>query len=277
MSLHDEVSAQLLRLLDGASDQRAALNDATRLLGKWRSVLIANTLLKHHGTVVMQGPLEGLDFLPASSEGCHVAKILGCYEQPLQPFIEAAIAQKYETILNIGCAEGYYAVGMARNMPQTVVHAFDLDGAARVKCEELAAKNTVQDRVVVGGEFLQSDFARYANQSVLLMCDIEGAELQLLRPNESPVLREMDIIVESHECLSDGITKKLIQRFESSHHITVVGDDGQRTLDKAPEWFVNLAHLDQLLATWEWRSGATPWLVMTVKKRSVPLSQRPMS
>ena len=44
MSLHDEVSAQLLRLLDGASDQRAALNDATRLLGKWRSVLIANTL-----------------------------------------------------------------------------------------------------------------------------------------------------------------------------------------------------------------------------------------
>ena len=29
-----------------------------------------------------------------------------------------------------------------------------------------------------------------------------------------------------------------------------------------PAWFNNLAHLDQLLATWEWRSGATPWLVM---------------
>ena len=277
MSLHDVVNAKLLKLLDGASDQRAALNDAMRLLGKWRSVLIANTLLERHGTSVMQGPLEGLDFLAASSEGCHVAKILGCYEQPLQPFIEAAIAQKYETVLNIGCAEGYYAVGMARNMPQTVVHAFDLDGAARVKCEELAANNAVQNRVVVGGEFLPADFARYANQSVLVMCDIEGAELQLLHPHESPALREMDIIVESHECLSDGITQKLMHRFESTHHITMVGDDGQRTLKKAPEWFVNLAHLDQLLATWEWRSGATPWLVMTVKNRPAPLLEQPVS
>lgn len=30
-------------------------------------------------------------------------------------------------------------------------------------------------------------------------------------------------------------------------------------------WFNNLAHLDQLLATWEWRSGPTPWLVMKTK------------
>jgi len=33
----------------------------------------------------------------------------------------------------------------------------------------------------------------------------------------------------------------------------------------APQWFNNLTHLDQLLATWEWRSGATPWLVMKAK------------
>ena len=26
-----------------------------------------------------------------------------------------------------------------------------------------------------------------------------------------------------------------------------------------------LAHLDQLLAVWEWRSGATPWLVMRAR------------
>lgn len=27
------------------------------------------------------------------------------------------------------------------------------------------------------------------------------------------------------------------------------------------------AHLDQLLATWEWRSGATHWLVMKARTR----------
>jgi hypothetical protein len=75
-----------------------------RLFSKWRSVLIQNTLLQLHGTHVMHGPLTGMDFLSQSAEGCHVAKIIGTYEQPLQPYIEAAIDQKYETILNIGCA-----------------------------------------------------------------------------------------------------------------------------------------------------------------------------
>lgn len=262
MSLHDQVSARLMALCDGAANQRAALNEGLRLLGKWRSILIANTLLEHHGTTVMQGPLRGLDFLSTSSEGCHVAKILGCYEQPLQPFIERALARQYDTVINVGCAEGYYAVGMAKRMPQTVVHAFDLDVAAQAKCAELAEKNSVRDRVVVGGEFLPSELARYTNQNVLLMCDIEGAELELLNPSKWPALREMDLIVESHECLHGGITAELIERFDSSHRVSLIEDDGQRSLEEAPEWFMNLAHLDQLLATWEWRSGPTPWLVM---------------
>ena len=97
------------------------------------------------------------------------------------------------------------------------------------------------------------------------MCDIEGAELELLDPLKSPALRKMDLIVESHECLRAGITAELIERFDSTHHVSLVGDDGQRTLEEVPEWFMNLAHLDQLLATWEWRSGPTPWLVMTCR------------
>ena len=72
----------------------------------------------------------------------------------------------------------------------------------------------------------------------------------------------MDLIVESHECLIPGITQELINRFSGSHQIEIIQDNGQRFLNNTPLWFNNLAHLDQLLATWEWRSGATPWLVM---------------
>ena len=115
-------------------------------------------------------------------------------------------------------------------MPRTEVHAFDLDVSAQSKCAELAEKNSVQDRVVVGGEFHPSDFAHYTSQSVLLMCDIEGAELELLDPLKSPALRKMDLIVESHECLRAGITAELIERFDSTHHVSLVGDDGQRHL-----------------------------------------------
>ena len=37
------------------------LNDALRLLSKWRSVLIQNTLLNNQGTKVLQGPLSGME------------------------------------------------------------------------------------------------------------------------------------------------------------------------------------------------------------------------
>jgi hypothetical protein len=77
----------------------------------------------------------------------------------------------------------------------------------------------------------------------------------------------MDIIVESHECLLPGITQVLVDRFKETHYITLVNDNGQRQLDNSPQWFNNLAHLDQLLATWEWRSGATPWLVIAARRK----------
>lgn len=266
MSFHANVREQLQQqLAQPPADEVAQLNNALRLLSKWRSVLVQNTLLQHNGTVVMEGPLAGLDFLPQSAEGCHIAKLLGCYEQPLLPFIEAAIQANYPTILNIGCAEGYYAVGMARRMPNARVLAFDLNPKAQETCTALAEKNGVADRIQIGALFKPEDFAAYAGQKVLLLCDIEGGERDLLDPGRSPALKGMDIILESHECLIPGITREIIRRFEASHEITLVQDNGQRQLANAPAWFNNLAHLDQLLATWEWRSGPTPWLVMKAK------------
>ena len=268
-SINAQVHKQLQSLLgqttlDHGAEQ-AQLNNALRLLSKWRSVLIQNTLLQQQGTVVMQGPLQGLDFLPQSAEGCHIAKLLGCYEQPLQPYIEQAIQKQYATILNIGCAEGYYAVGMAKRMPNTQVLAHDLNPKAQEISAALAQKNSVSERVTIGTLFTPDDFAAHAGHEVLLMCDIEGAERELLNPEIAPALKGMDIIVESHECLIPGITQLLIDRFKDTHQITLVQDDGQRQLVSPPQWFINLAHLDQLLATWEWRSGPTPWLVMKPK------------
>lgn len=262
MSLEQNIQNQLLSQLQEKQADHAQLNNALRLLSKWRSVLIQNTLLSQQGTVVMQGPLAGMDFLPQSAEGCHIAKLLGCYEQPLQPFIEHAIESAYPTILNIGCAEGYYAVGMARRMPNTQVLAFDLNPKAQEVCTALAMKNNVLDRIKVCALFKPEDFERYSNQKVLVLCDIEGAEKELLDPQVAPALKSMDLIIESHECLISGITQTLIDRFKDSHNITMIQDNGQRQLKDSPQWFNNLAHLDQLLATWEWRSGATPWLVM---------------
>jgi hypothetical protein len=262
MSLNIEIQERVIHQLQ-ADNSPNALNNALRLLSKWRSVLIQNTLLQQQGTLVMQGPMQGLDFLSQSAEGCHIAKLLGSYEQPLQPYIEKAVKTPYETILNIGCAEGYYAVGMARRMSNTRIHAYDLNQEAQDVCKQLSVKNQVNDRIEVLSLFKPDDFHAHSGRRVLVFCDIEGAELELIDPQAAPALLGMDIIVESHECLIPGVTRTLIDRFKATHQITVVHDDGQRMLHNPPSWFLNLAHLDQLLATWEWRSGPTPWLVMS--------------
>lgn len=246
-------------------DEIEQLNNGLRLLAKWRSVLIQNTLLKLHGTSVIQGPFAGMEFLPKSAEGCHISKLLGCYEQPLHPHIEQAIAAGYDTIVNIGCAEGYYAVGMARRTPGVRVLAFDIDENARDTCRQLAQVNGVAERVEIGERFSHQGFGTLPPGRTLIFCDIEGGEGELLDPALAPELAGLDLIVESHDCLVSGMTERLTQRFASTHDITLVRDDGQRQMIPMPDWFMALNHLDQLLASWEWRSGPTPWLVMKAR------------
>jgi hypothetical protein len=138
-------------------------------------------------------------------------------------------------------------------MHATHVLAFDLNAKAREVCLALAA---------------------YRGQRALVLCDIEGAEHSLLDLAAAPDLASMDLIVESHDALRPGMTGDLMRRFAATHDITLVTDDGQRSLDSAPDWFRNLAHLDQLLATWEWRSGPTPWLVMRARQPRTTLIRR---
>lgn len=228
-----------------------------------RAAVLAEHFRQKHGLTVLNGPMRGMEFVPQASEGCYLPKLMGVYEQPLHPHIEAAIARGYGKILNIGCAEGYYAVGFARRMPTVQVEAFDIAPHCMQACGELVRRNAMADRVAVRGAF--TSFEAYRGQRPLVFCDIEGAELELLDPEQSPALREMDVIVEAHECYRPGIAQAIATRFTASHDITLVTDDGLRTFERRPPWFNGLRHLDQLLCTWEWRGGPTPWLVMRAK------------
>ena len=266
MSLHGEIRNAILTSLEiKGNNEIVQLNNALRLLAKHRCVLIQNTFIKNNGLCVLQGPLSGLKFMEKSAEGCHVPKLLGCYEQPLLPYIKEAIEAGYESIVNIGSAEGYYAVGMAIRLPNTVVHAYDISEQAQSSCRNLAKLNGVSERITIGSMFKTGDFEQFRNVKALIFCDIEGAEADLLDPNSAPALRHLDIIVEAHEGDYPGTIERLLDRFQATHSIEVVYDNGQRTLENMPSWFMDLSHLDQLLSTWEWRSAATPWLVMTHK------------
>jgi hypothetical protein len=148
-------------------------------------------------------------------------------------------------------------------MPGAVVHAHDIDEAARLACAELAARNGVADRVIVGGEFKPDGFEAFAGRRVLVMVDAEGAEIDILQPALSPALAHMNVIVETHDVYRPGALALMTERFAATHDIVRV--DQQLKVFTLPPWLQALPHLDQLLATWEWRASPTPWLVMRPK------------
>lgn len=246
------------RALLGRAASPDVLNATLRLLAKWRAQVLANTLRARSGTTVLGGPFKGMAYPTAASEGAWAARLLGVYESSLAPVFEQVIARGYPQILDVGCAEGYYAVGLARRMPQTRVFAHDTDPQARALASALASANGVADRVTVGGEVGPADLALCQSARTFVLCDIEGAEEGLLDPAAAPGLLSADILVEVHEGMKPGLTDRLAARFAPSHRVTRIGR--RIAGDSLPDWAEGLSDLDRLLLLWEWRAGPTPWL-----------------
>jgi hypothetical protein len=239
------------------------IQDSLRLLGLERSKMLQAEFIAKYGLKVQAGLFEGMEYLPDCAEGCYIPKLLGCYEAELEPYFRQAIAKPYQAIVNVGCSEGFYAVGLARLMPQVQVYAHDTNEAAWADCQQLASQNGVIDRIHIGGTFVPMDFQEFADQKTLVLCDIEGGEEALLDPKLAPALSQMDIIVELHSGFVPNIQEILIQRFEKTHEISIVPHT-LRGITLPPllqEW----SSLDQLLALCEWRAFPTPWLVIWAK------------
>jgi hypothetical protein len=239
-------------------------------LAVYRVKLLEREFVRRYGTIVQRGPFAGMSFLSKTADSCLMPKLLGCYEAELHSHVRASIGRGYEAVLNIGCAEGYYAVGLARLLPSTQIYAYDTDAGAQAACRRLAEANNVAARVQVHGIFRGDDFESFAGRPSLVLCDIEGAEATLLDPERYPALREFDVIVELHEFLDPGISARITDRFAPSHSIELV----QRSCrnESLPDMFDHRSDLLRFLAVWEWRQGKISWAVMRAQKRTAATS-----
>jgi SAM-dependent methyltransferase len=264
MSLNANALTQIRSILGtaGGTDEQL-MGRVLRLAAMWRSQILANTVVAHYGAQVQNGPFAGMEYLPRAAEGALLPRLLGCYESELHPHLTALADEGLEQIIDVGCAEGFYAVGLARLMPHVTVHAFDIDPAARAACAELAALNEVSGRISIGETFNGDDFARFENSRTLVFMDIEGGERELLDPVRWPALRTLKIVVETHPGPSLAMTREIAARFAPSHDVIWVEQSGKDPV--LPPMIKKLGHLDHLLAAWEWRVYPTPWLVMRPK------------
>jgi SAM-dependent methyltransferase len=145
-------------------------------------------------------------------------KLIGSYEQQIYPWLEN-LHKKYKQIYNIGCAEGYYAVGLAKKYPGIHIHACDISPVALDLCRELANLNSVTN-ISFHSRFV---LPRKINSRLLIICDIEGDEYQLLDPYKHPYFKQCDLIVECHDFIKPN-SSVLINRFRKTHQILLATD-----------------------------------------------------
>jgi hypothetical protein len=180
---------------------------------------------------VSSGPFAGMRLLSDTSwsDGDLAPKILGCYEEELHAAIQKAVERNPVAIVNVGCAEGYYAIGLARLLPKAKIHAFDISEKAQAACRSAAVANSVLSRVAVGGarttETLRPLVER--DERTLMVMDCEGAELALLNPDLIAGMGRCDVIVECHDFVDASITATLTQRFAGSHEVERIDGGGR--------------------------------------------------
>ena len=181
------------------------------------------TITGFTSSTVIDGPFAGLRFTEDASWADPIPMLLGTYEAELHPYIEAAISDAPEVVVDIGCAEGYYAIGMALRLPHARVRAFDIDPAARRLCADMAAKNEVEERVSVEGLCRPIDLMAAAGPSTLVISDCEGFESELfLNSNVIEALRESTLIIELHDFIVPGVSAEVASAYAASHILQLV-------------------------------------------------------
>ena len=108
---------------------------------------------------VLNSPFKGMMYPRFDSVGSAICpKLIGSYEKELHPVIEKLKGRTYTEILDIGCAEGYYAVGLGLLFNDARIYAYDLDPKARLLCRQMAEINGLQDRFEIRSECTTEGF-----------------------------------------------------------------------------------------------------------------------
>jgi hypothetical protein len=224
---------------------------------------LAREVSRATGRRIAAGPFAGMrldyELFPVHAS----PKFLGTYEQELHSVIERAIQLHPKYVLNIGCAEGFYAVGLAIRLKDARVFAADADPKALSATIKNAQLNGVSAQVYPVGIVRSGQFNRYLKADAsLLMMDCEGAEFSLLDPANDPILLRTNILVEIHREFGDK--RDIIQKFARTHNIIEISP----SVRMAPESLVGpIKGIDMLSAVDERRGHQTNWLFLELSSQ----------
>jgi hypothetical protein len=240
------------------------------LMPRWQ--LLCAAVTRRAQNRVQSGPFAGmsLELTPLSNRNL-LGYLLGTHELELHPVVETIVARNYSRIVNIGAADGYYALGLAGRMTNAVVEAYEALEQHHPLLRRAAEANGVTDRVLLRGlctiDVLNQSLGDGSCKAFLL-ADIEGAEMQLLDPAKVPGLRRTDMLIETHDVLQPGCSDCLKLRFSETHQMEIVRTRPRKLADlpswTVPRWASLMPTLVVELMN-ERRMGRQEWIFLSAK------------
>ncbi len=262
----EEFAQSILTRIQQAGQQQAVpaterMSQITNDVLRYYHRLLRTKLESKTNLIVPYGPFAGM----RCTTSAVLPRLIGSYESGLHDTIGFLAAREYERIINIGCGEGYYAVGLARLLPNTRVFALDSEATAQSSCRSLAEANSVADRVTIMGKCTPAVLKELLRPGTLIFCDCEGDEVQLLDPETIPNLQSCDMLVETHDFLVPDVSATLLNRFRATHTTTVISQSS-----RDPQSYPildSLTDFERLFALCEFRPRPTPWALFLVNNR----------
>lgn len=221
-------------------------------------ILVDAYLRKITGRRIIRGPFKGLYYIKESIDSVLYPKLIGSYEKELHKVLQSYEGKEFEKVLVIGAGEGYYAVGFAKKWKRPVL-AFEQDEKGRQLITRLSLINRTS--VFVKGKF-EPGLDTQSDRDFILM-DVEGAEKEILTPEQFLAWKYSTIIVEVHSQQLKGLLK---ERSVFTHHSTYVP-----TQDRTLRDYPFSPPFSRLLKRWwwaaiqEWRSDSVGWLIFEPK------------
>ena len=148
--------------------------------------------------------------------------------------IQAGLRFKYERVIDIGSAEGYYAVGFALKGRSPVV-TFEADPRELELCQEMARVNNVEDRLTARGLCTPEGLrALTAGLRCFVLSDCEGYETELFDQPTVEALRRSEVLIEIHL----DAYQPLFERFSKTHIVEtfVAADRSGSQYPELPAW-----------------------------------------
>lgn len=227
------------------------------------------------GGKVRSGPFEGMRYVGSSPNGHFGKELLGTMELEIIPFVRRLLVGDHDVFINIGAAEGYYAVGFALRSAIPKVIAYEGNRFGRILVRHMARRNGVAAKIETLGYCEADELARVMSpyQRPALLVDIEGYEAKVLDPAVNPHLARATLLVELHEW-DAPVADILRARFEATHSIEEIWDRprGAADIPAVPFWVRWVFPLARLLQFADERRGRPMrwWLLNPKPRPSAP-------